>query len=62
MKRAVSVVAGIIAGIALAGPVVAFIPWLPAPLRNEYVLGSVATLVVGVSVGAAWTLARPRRE
>ena len=61
MKRAVAVVAGIIVGIALAGPVVAFVPWLPAPLRSGYVVGSVAALVIGASVTAAWKVSRPRR-
>ena len=62
MKRAFAVVAGVVVGIVLAGPVVALLPWLPAPLRNGYVLWSVAALVVAATVGAAWTLSSPRRE
>jgi len=62
MKRAVAVVAGIAVGVVLVGPVVAFVGWLPAPLRNEYVLWSIAALVVGASARAAWTLSGPRRE
>ncbi|OFW24254.1 MAG: hypothetical protein A3H97_13375 [Acidobacteria bacterium RIFCSPLOWO2_02_FULL_65_29] len=62
MKRAVAVVAGIVVGIAFAGPVVSFVPWLPAPLRNVYVVWGVAALVVAVSARAAWTMSRPRRE
>lgn len=62
MKRAVAVVAGIVVGIAFAGPVVSFVPWLPAPLRNVYVVWSVAGLVIAASVAAAWELSGRRRH
>ena len=51
MKRAFAVVAGVVVGIVLAGPMVAFLPWLPAPLRNGYVLWSEGVPIVPMGMG-----------
>jgi hypothetical protein len=62
MKRVAAVAAGVVAGILLAGPVVAFSVWLPPSFRNEYIIVGIAALVVAVTVRAAWMWSGRRSE
>ena len=63
MKRAIAVVVGVAVGVVLAGPAAAaFVPLLPARMRDGYVLWSLAGLVIAASVVAAWKLSGRRRE
>jgi uncharacterized membrane protein YccC len=62
MKRIAAVAVGTVAGVALAGPVVAFSVWLPPPLRNQYVVLGVAALVVALTLRVAWRWSEPRSD
>ena len=63
MRRTLSVVAGAIGGVLLAGIAAGIaVPALPASWRSEGLIWTLAGLVVAASIGAATVLSKPRRE
>ena len=63
MRRTLSVVAGAVAGVLIAGIAAGIaIPTLPGSWRSEGVVWTLAVLVVAASIAVATVLSRPRRD
>lgn len=63
MRRILSLLAGAVAGVLLAGIVAGMaIPTLPSSWRSERLIWTMAIVVVAASIGVATVLSKPRRE